>query len=261
MTDVQNSTVHAPNGMVSSVDHLASGAGVDLLRAGGSAADAAVGASAVLAVTTQHMCGMGGDLLAVVQADRATPVALMAIGRAGSGADAAQLRAEGLSAMPTRGDVRSATVPGCVDGWLALHARFGRLPLSQVLAAAEGYAREGFPAAPLLCAAIARLDPSLAGADAYRASRPVRAGDRIRRPQVAAALEAIARHGRDGFYGGTFGRGLIDIGGGLFGEDDLRNPLAQWESPVGTNRLGAFGLDGAATVPGLPDGGRRPDRR
>ncbi|HLI25328.1 MAG TPA: gamma-glutamyltransferase, partial [Acidimicrobiales bacterium] len=123
----------APSGMVCAVDHLAAGAGVAMLRAGGSAADAAVAASAVLAVTTQYMCGMGGDLLAMVVAPGQEPVALESAGTAGAGADADRLRAEGRSAMPVFGDVRAATVPGCVDGWLALHGRHGRLPLSQVL--------------------------------------------------------------------------------------------------------------------------------
>lgn len=250
MIDDGGQTVYAPSGMVSSVDHLASAAGVALLRAGGNAADAAVGASAVLAVTTQHMCGMGGDLLAMVQVGDAAPVALMAIGRAGSGADAAAMRSEGLTAMPMRGDVRSATVPGCVDGWLALHARFGRLPLAQVLEAAESYAREGFPAAPLLARAAGQLNPTLTGADDYRSAGGVRVGQRIRRPLVAATLDAVARNGRDAFYGGAFGSGLLDIGGGLFTEEDLRHPLAQWESPLMTT---AWGYD-IWTVPSPSQG-------
>src|SRR3982750_3907036 len=123
----------AQRGVVATVDRLATDAGITMLRAGGSAADAAVAASAVLAVTTQHMCGMGGDLLALVHAGPGRDVrALLAIGRAGSGSDAARLRAEGHVRMPFRGDLRTVTVPGCVDGWLALHATYGRLPLSTV---------------------------------------------------------------------------------------------------------------------------------
>src|SRR5687768_2354238 len=90
-------TVHAANGMVCSVDHVASGAGVAMLRAGGSAADAAIATSAVLAVTTQHMCGMGGDLFALVHRPDGPPDALCAAGRAGQGSDPAALRAEGHS--------------------------------------------------------------------------------------------------------------------------------------------------------------------
>src|SRR6476659_5826302 len=109
-------TVLARRGMVCSVDHLASSAGVAILRAGGSAVDAAVATSAVLAVTTQHMCGMGGDLFALVHDPTAPgpPAILNASGRAGSGADADRLRAEGHTSMPFRGDIRSVPVPGCV---------------------------------------------------------------------------------------------------------------------------------------------------
>src|SRR5437899_5764551 len=119
---MHNVTRHAPRGMVASVDHLASVAGIAMLQRGGSAADAAVAASAVLAVTTPHMCGMGGDLFALVHtADEPTPAALNASGRAGSGADPERLRLEGHDVMPMFGDLRSAPVPGCVDGWLTLH--------------------------------------------------------------------------------------------------------------------------------------------
>jgi gamma-glutamyltranspeptidase/glutathione hydrolase len=132
--------------MVCSVDHLATQAGVAMLRAGGTAVDAAVATSAVLSVTSPHLCGMGGDLMAVVVVPGIDPVAMNASGRAGSGADAQRLRAEGHSVMPMRGDIRSVTVPGCVDGWLALHERFGRLPLAEVLAPAQSYSLNGFPA-------------------------------------------------------------------------------------------------------------------
>ncbi len=103
-------------------------------------------ASAVLAVTNQHMCGMGGDLFALVQEDGTAPVALNTSGRAGSGRqDPDRLRGEGHSFMPRTGDIRCVPVPGCVDGWLALHSRYGRLPLARVLEAAMVYADEGFP--------------------------------------------------------------------------------------------------------------------
>ena len=225
-------TVYAPHGLVCSVDHLASSAGVALLRAGGNAVDAAVGTSAVLAVTTQHMCGMGGDLFALVHHGGSQPAALSAAGPAGSGADAAAMRAEGLTEMPMRGDVRSATVPGCVDGWLALHQRFGRLPMAQVLAPARDYAANGFPASPLLALATRRLALQVAGADDYLPAGGLHSGDRVRRPLVADALDAIARDGRDGFYGGAFGAGLLELGGGLFDRSDLERPIARWDDPL-----------------------------
>ncbi|MFL6205208.1 MAG: gamma-glutamyltransferase family protein [Acidimicrobiales bacterium] len=231
-------TVHAPNGMVCSVDHLASAAGVALLRSGGSAADAALAASAVLAVTTQHMCGMGGDLFALVHHATGAPAALAAVGRAGSGADAAAMRAEGLRTVPPQGDVRAATVPGCVDGWLALHERFGRAPLAEVLAPAESYARDGFPASPIL----ARSAPQVAGVEGagdFPTDGSLRTGDRIRRPLVADVLTAIARGGRDAFYGGAFGAGLVELGRGLFADSDLSRPLAAWVEPLSVTAWGA----------------------
>ena len=183
-------TFHARRGVVCSVDHLASGAGIAVMRAGGNAVDAAVATSAVLAVTTQHMCGMGGDLFALVHhTDGEPPSCLNASGRAGSGADAEALRSEGHRRMPTDGDVRAVTVPGCVDGWLALLERHGRLPVADVLEPARSYAEDGFPASPHL-AATAPLITGLAGADDYRA--PVRTGDVITRPGVARTLAAIA---------------------------------------------------------------------
>jgi gamma-glutamyltranspeptidase / glutathione hydrolase len=225
-------TFHATRGMVCSVDHLASSAGIAMLRAGGTAADAAVAASAVLAVTTQHMCGMGGDLFALVHhADGEPPTCLNASGRAGSGADPAQLRAEGHEHVPTDFDLRAVTVPGCVDGWLALHDRHGRLPLADVLEPARTYAADGFPASPLLAGMIPDI-ADVEGADDYLRS-PVRPGSRITRPGVARTLAAIAAGRREAFYQGEFGEGLVRVGGGLFSADDLAGSQADWVEPLG----------------------------
>jgi gamma-glutamyltranspeptidase / glutathione hydrolase len=195
--------------MVTTVDALASGAGVAVLRAAGSAVDAAIAANAVLAVTAQHMCGMGGDLFALVNVGSGSAYALNASGRAGSGADADALRASGASVMPYRGDIRSVTVPGCVDGWCALHERFGRLPLTDVLAPAIAYARDGFPASPLL-ARSAALIAGIADSDDYRPG--LVAGERIRRPGVARALTEIAHGGRAAWYEGEFAAALVALG-------------------------------------------------
>ena len=230
-------TAFAPYGMVCSVDHLASAAGVDILRRGGSAVDAAVATSAVLTVTTQHMCGLGGDLFALVSQDGQPPLALDASGRAGSGADPDRLRAEGHTEMPFLDDIRSTPVPGCVDGWLALHDRLGRLPLAEVLAPAIAYAEEGFPAAPTLAAAVARLGDRPA-AQQFQMSGPLRPGGLVRRPGVARTLRAVVEHGRDGFYGGEFGAGLLALGDGEYDETDLATPNADWVTPL---RLDAFG--------------------
>ena len=226
-------THYAPHGMVCSVDHLASAAGVAMLRAGGSAADAAVAASAVLAVTTPHMCGLGGDLFALVHERSGSPAALNASGRAGSGADLERLRAEGHEVMPFTDDIRSVPVPGCVDGWLSLHGRAGRLPLATVLAPAIGYAADGFVVGSMLAAMAPRVAGRSGAGDFGTAERPIRVGERCRRPGVARALQAIVDGGRAGFYQGEFGAGLVEVGGGEFSAEDLARPQAEWVAPLG----------------------------
>ncbi|MGH9246278.1 MAG: gamma-glutamyltransferase family protein [Acidimicrobiales bacterium] len=232
-------TRHAPTGMVAGADHLASAAGVAMLRDGGNAVDAAVAAAAVMAVTGPHLCGLGGDLFALVFDGDGPPKALNASGRAGSGADPVALRVEGHTMMPPQGDIRSVTVPGCVDGWLALHDRYGSLSLVEVLEPAEIYAATGFPASPLLAAAIPFLD-GVEGTEDFFTGTAVRTGDLIRRTGHARTLDAIARHGRSGFYQGEFGEALHELGRGLFTPDDLAKPLADWVEPL-TAR--AFGHD------------------
>ncbi|HZU72873.1 MAG TPA: gamma-glutamyltransferase [Acidimicrobiales bacterium] len=222
-------TRYAVNGMVCAVDHLAAEAGVSMLRAGGSAADAAVATSAVLAVTTQHMCGMGGDLQAVVCAPGRDPVALVGSGRAGSGADADALRAEGHRHMPVRGDIRTVTVPACVDGWVELHAAYGRLALSEVLEPARAYAADGFPASQTLAPSSA-LVARLPGAQDYPAH--LAPGGIVRRPGVARTLAAIGSGGRRAFYEGEFGAGLVAMAGGYITPADLEVVQAVWSLPV-----------------------------
>jgi gamma-glutamyltranspeptidase/glutathione hydrolase len=139
--------------------------------------------------------------------------------------------------MPERGDIRSVTVPGCVDGWLALHQRFGRLSLVDVLAPARHYAQDGFPASPTLVASIPEVVGLPDAADFALPGR-LRPGRIIRRPGLARALADIAASGRDGFYAGEFGAGLLDLGRGEFAAPDLETPLADWTDALGA---GAFG--------------------
>jgi gamma-glutamyltranspeptidase/glutathione hydrolase len=226
--------------MVNAADQLAAVAGIGVLERGGSAADAAVAAAAVMAVTSPHLCGMGGDLLAMVSPPGATPLALLSVGRAGSGVDAAAMRAEGHAVMPQRGDVRSAPVPGAVDGWLALHARFGRLSLDTVLAPAIELAEEGF-AASILLALASHLVAEVPGAqELCPGGRPLQIHQRVRVPGVARALRAVADGGRAGFYGGEFGHELLALGGGVFGTEDLEDSAADWCDPL---HLGVWGHD------------------
>ncbi len=226
-----NATHYAANGMVCSIDHTASSAGLAMLRAGGSAADAAIATSAMLAVTAPHMCGMGGDLFALVHDGAGPPTALNSSGRAGQGADAARLRDEGAVTMPFRHDIRAVPVPGCVDGWLALHERYGRLELAAVLEPARRAAEDGFAVSALLSAMLP-LVRDVDGTDDFFLPAARRPGERCRRPGVARALGAIAADGRRGFYEGEFGAGLLEVGAGEYQPTDLERALADWVDPI-----------------------------
>ncbi len=224
-------THRSTGGMVATVDQLASVAGAGVLGDGGTAVDAAIAANAVLAVTTQHMCGLGGDLWALVHEPGRTPTALDASGAAGSGADPERLRAEGFTSMPQWDDIRATPVPGCVDGWQALHDRYGRLEMSRVLEPAIHLAENGFPAGMTLCALLPRV-AGKPGTGDYPSDGSLRPGDVVRRPGVARTLRAVAAEGRDAFYGGEFGSGLIDLGDGEFTAEDLAAVQARWVEPL-----------------------------
>ncbi len=262
-------STRAPGAMVASADQLATQAGMLALAQGGNAVDAAIATNAAIAVTSPHLCGMGGDLYALIH-DGDSVHALNSTGRAGSGSDAAALRAEGRSEMPFRHDIRVVTVPGCVDGWSALHERFGRLPLAQLLAPAIHLAEHGFPASPLLIGAFALLDERARESLGELVSQARKPGDLVRRPGAARALRAIAAEGRDGFYLGEFGDGLRQLGDGLFSHEDLATPGPTWVDPLsqeafgrtlhtippnsqGYLLLGSAALADALGLPGDPD--------
>ena len=140
-------------GVVATPHTLSTRAGVQILQAGGNAVDAAIAACAVQGVVAPETCGIGGDLFALVhRPGDPAPLTLNASGRAGSGVDAAALRAAGHDEIP-RGDAGAIPVPGCVDGWVALSSRLGRLGLAVSLGPAVRLAAEGFPASDELVAA------------------------------------------------------------------------------------------------------------
>jgi gamma-glutamyltranspeptidase / glutathione hydrolase len=236
------STVRAPRHMVASADQLATSAGMEMWALGGNAVDAAVACNAAIAVTGPHLCGMGGDLLALIHVDGpdGETFALNASGRSGSGADPEALRAEGRAEMPFKLDVRTVTVPGCIDGWIALHQRFGSLPLEVILAPARRLAADGFPASPLLVGSLRRLDAESRSNLAELATQATSTGAVVRRPGAALVLAGLSVSGRQGFYGGAFGDGLLELGRGLFVEADLAENQADWVTPLSTS---VFGVD------------------
>ena len=230
-------TRYAPTGAVAAANHLAAEAGAAMLDRGGTAADAAVAAAATMAVTSPHMCGLGGDLFAIVVTPGEPPAALNASGRAGSGADAASLRSAGLTRMPFQHDIQSVTVPGCVDGLTALHARFGSLALAEVLAPAIRLARDGFPVSRTLADASHVLEPELRAAAFGAPARwsgagvsPCPASARRSPTWRRAAAAPSTRAGRD--------VRCAPWAQGLFSAQDLSTVQADWVQPLS---LDAFG--------------------
>ena len=135
-----------PHGAVVAPHHLATEAGLSILRAGGSAVDAAIATNAVLAVVDGNACGIGGDAFWLIwDAAAGRQLALNGSGRSGARADAADLRRTGRTRLPLRGGL-AITVPGAVRSWGDAHDRFGRLPRQRLLAPAIELAEAGFPA-------------------------------------------------------------------------------------------------------------------
>lgn len=222
--------------------HLSTSAALSVIEAGGTAVDAAIAANAVQGVVAPETCGIGGDLFALVaRPGESTPWALNSSGRAGAGADAEALRRAGLDSIPQR-HAAAVTVPGCVDGWLALHDEMGSLELSTILQPAVRIARAGFPASTELAAAFglraSELVDEPSAEDMYPSGRLPSAGDLITRRKLADTLEAVAMAGRSAFYGGPVGEAICAATGGMITPDDMDRNQAEWVEPLSVVAFG-----------------------
>ena len=234
------SVVYAPHGMIATSQPLASAAGLEVLRHGGNAIDAAVTAAAVLSVTEPHMAGIGGDMFAIVWLAREHElVALNASGRAGSLMTRETLIARGFRPGTQQGAM-SVTVPGALAGWDRLLRTYGKRSLADALAPAIRYARDGFPVSPIIAAQWAaqtdllRRD-SAATATFLPGGRAPAEGETFRNPDYARTLETIARDGIGTFYGGAIGRTLVarlHAMGGFLTLDDLAKNEPSWVTPI-----------------------------
>ncbi len=217
-----------------------------MLDRGGTAVDAAIATAAALTVLEPTTNGLGGDAFALVWDGSRV------VGLNGSGRSPAAFRREMIKGRtyPTRGWL-PVTVPGQVDAWAALHARFGKLPFADVLAPAIAYARDGYLLAPLTAALWAKAAPALSAghdhAESWRAAflvgnRAPAAGELVRLPDHARTLERIAASkGRD-FYEGELARTMHSHSkatGGLFAESDLREHASEWVTPIHVDYHGA----------------------
>jgi gamma-glutamyltranspeptidase/glutathione hydrolase len=232
----------APRGMVACSHALAAEAGVEILKAGGSAVDAAIAAGAVLSVVYPHMTGLGGDAFWLIyDASRNAVRFLDGGGQAAASAAAGWFGARGISEIPYRGILPATlTVPGAVDSWCEAHAALGAVPFARDLSAAIEYARDGFPVTERVSRWIAlTAEQGAFNDDAARWLLPggaaPRPGTRLAHPGLARCIESIADRGRAGFYEGEVARelaGFASANGGFFTEADFRAQRARWGEPI-----------------------------
>ena len=240
------STVHAQNGMVATSHPLASLTAIEVLKAGGTAADAAVAACALLGVIEPQSTGIGGDCFALYQPKgEGKVVSYNGSGRAPKAATVEWYLANKMTAIPATGP-HSVTVPGSVDAWATILADHGKLGLDVLLQPAIKAAEEGYVVAPRIAFDWANAEPKLrAGINAPRyllpnGKVPV-TGDVIKQPELAATLRIIAAQGRDGFYKGSVAEDMVETlasNGGLHTLEDFAAHVTETTAPIGTNYKG-----------------------
>jgi gamma-glutamyltranspeptidase / glutathione hydrolase len=234
------STVFGKSGMVVCSQPRATLAGVEVLRRGGNAADAAVATAAVLGVVEPMSIGIGGDAFALVYDARTRRVAALdASGRSPYAAEPDFFTRQGMGKMPETG-IHSVTVPGAVAGWAALLERYGTRPLSELLAPAIECAEKGFPVGALTSEhwhkSEAKLGKNPAAAATYlRDGRAPIAGELFPQPDLARSLKKIAAEGPDFFYRGEIAQKIVrssEALGGLLSLKDFADHRSDWVEPA-----------------------------
>ncbi len=258
------SPVYGSGGMAATAQPLASQVAIDVLQAGGSAVDAAIAANAALGLMEPTGNGIGGDLFAIVWDPKSGQLhGYNGSGRSPANRTLTQLKdkiealreagaiAEDYEGIPPLGSL-PVTVPGTVDGWFALHERFGKLPMSQVLAPTVNYARQGFPVSPVIAyyfqRSLAGFERRLAMVEEFDNARAtwfadgaLQAGEILRNPDLGNTLETIGKQGRDAFYKGELAK-RMDAYFKRIGADmnlaDLAAHQGEWVRPLSVNYRG-----------------------
>ncbi|MEE2889120.1 MAG: gamma-glutamyltransferase [Planctomycetota bacterium] len=244
------SEVYAVHGMAATSHPLATEAALEILRAGGSAVDAAIAANSCLGLMEPTGNGIGGDLFAIVwDAKEKKLHGFNGSGRSPRSLTLEKLRQEvaalGKDEIPAHGTL-PISVPGCVDGWIQLHGRFGSLSLDQVLAPAIRHAREGFPVTELIShywkisARVLGDQPGFQETFTTEGKTPA-VGEIWKNPDLATTLEQIATRGREGFYEGSVAEQMasfIQEHGGYITVEDLAAHRGEWIEPVSTSYRG-----------------------
>ncbi|QDU30926.1 Putative gamma-glutamyltransferase YwrD [Anatilimnocola aggregata] len=247
MRNQSRSVVMARHGMVATSHPLAAQAGLDVLKAGGTAADAAIATNAMLGVVEPMSCGIGGDLFVIYWDNKTQKLyGLNASGRSPYNISRKTFADKGLSEIPSDG-VLSWSVPGCVHGWEELRGKFGNQTLAENLQAAIATAEEGFPVSEVIAGGWKSSVPSLRDWPDSTATylidgeRAPAVGEVFRNPNLAKSYRQIAEQGPAAFYRGPIAKEIVafsERNGGYFSLKDFADHTSTWVEPVSTNYRG-----------------------
>ncbi len=241
-TFASRSEVIAQHGMAATSQPLATQIALDILKQGGSAVDAAIAANAALGLMEPTGCGIGGDLFAIVwDAGTKRLHGLNASGRSPRSLTREYFVENGYEKIPAYGPL-PVSVPGAVDGWFELHAKFGRLDMAEVLAPAIRYAREGFPVTEVIAHYWKLNTPARSEWPGFAEvflpdGHPPEKGEIFKNPALANTYEKLATGGRDAFYKGEIARTIdafMKEHGGFVRYEDLASHTSEWVDPAST---------------------------
>ena len=240
------SIVYGTKGMIATSQPLASAAGLKILMEGGNAVDAAIAANAVLGVVEPFMCGIGGDLFALLwDNDKKDLIGYNGSGRSGSKAYSSLLTEKGFNIMPDQG-IHSVTVPGTVDAWCKLLEDYGTMGLDELLIPAIDYAESGFPVSEVIATqwkqALERLEKCPTAMDNYSlGGRAPVAGEIMTNRPLGSDLKILARKGREAFYEGILAEKtctFLEQLDSAITYEDFKNHTGEYVKPIKTNYRG-----------------------
>ena len=240
------SEVIAKNGMVATSHPLASQVGIDILKKGGNAIDAAIAANAALGLMEPTGNGIGGDLFAIVWIEKEKKLyGLNASGRSPENLTLEYFKENDFKTIPPYGPL-PVSVPGCVDGWFELHDKFGKIKMNEILDPTIKYAENGFPVTELVSYYMKNASKNFKDYPNFQEtyfidkSTPLK-GQIFKNPDLAKTLKIISENGRKGFYEGDIAKIISDFiqdQGGFLSYKDLKNHKSEWIEPVSTNYRG-----------------------
>ncbi len=240
------SEVIAQNGMVATSHPLASQIGIDILKEGGNAIDAAIAANAALGLMEPTGNGIGGDLFAIVWIEKEKKLyGLNASGRSPEDLTLNYFIENNFKSIPAYGPL-PVSVPGCVDGWFELHNKFGKIKMRDILSPTIKYAEDGFPVTELVSYYMKNASDNFQDYPNFKEtyfiddSTPEK-GQVFKNPDLANTLRNIVKNGKKGFYEGEIAQTIANFvqdQGGFLSYDDLKNHKSEWIEPVSTNYRG-----------------------